>query len=205
MEEKYSLAARLLIVSGRLSGLSEGFTFYQTPTGEKVNSRILTAYLIAATIEDLKNKGVIDYKEGEIKALIGGKIPVLILNRKKQEGVGFEKIVLEKLEKEKNLIDLIRDILGGMYQIPEHRILWLIGSEFPEAEYKRQEKVTVMFILSRMETRWIPEKVTPLADKWLPELKPIWENVLKLPWLKTAVRNVNFGLSARKAQDKDDD
>jgi hypothetical protein len=205
MEEKYSLAARLLIVSGKLSGLSEGFTFYQTPTGEKVNSRTLVAYLIAATIEDLKNRGVIDYKEGEIKAIIGGKLPILILNRKKNEGIGFEKIILEKLEKEKNLIDLVKDVIGGIYQIPEQRLLWLIRKEFPTEEYMRQEKVTMMFIFSRMETRWIPEKVTPLADKWLPELKPIWEKVLNLPWLKTAVRNVNFGLSATQAQEKDDD
>jgi hypothetical protein len=204
MEGKYSLAARLLIVSGKLSGLTEGFTFYETPTGEKINSRTLAAYLIAATIEDLKKRGIIDYKEGEIKAVIGGNIPVLILNRKKGEGVGFEKIVLEKLEKEKNLIDLIKDIIGGAYQIPEQRILWLIRKEFPTDEYMRQEKVTMMFIFSRMETKWIPEKVTPLAEKWLPELRPVWEKLLSLPWLKTAVRNVNFGLSATKAQEKDD-
>jgi len=204
MEDKYSLAARLLIVSGKFSGLNEGFSFYQTPTGEKVNSRILANYLIAATIEDLKNKGLIDYKEGEIKA-IGGKLPVLILNRKKNEGVGFEKTVLEKLEKEKNLIDLIKDIIGGMYQIPEERLLWMIRREFPTEEYMRQETVKTMFVFSRTETRWIPEKVTPLADKWLPQLKPVWEKVLNLPWLKTAVRDCNFGLSASRAIPKDDD
>jgi hypothetical protein len=205
MENKHSLAAKLLIVSGKLTGLNEGFTFYETPTGEKINSRILAAYLIAATIEDLKDKRAVEYKEGEIKAIIGGNIPVLILNRKKNEGIGFEKIVLEKLEKEKNLIDLVRDIMGGAYQIPEQRLLWLIRKEFPTEEYMRQEKVTMMFVFSRMETKWIPEKVMPLAEKWLPELKPVWEKTLNLPWLKTAVRNVNFGLSATKAQEKDDD
>jgi len=203
MEGKYSLAARLLIVSGKLPGLNEGFQLYESPTGEKINSRILVSYLIAATIEDLKSRGVIEYKEEEKKALFG-KIPVLILKRKKNEGVGFEKIILGKLDKEKNLIDLIKEIIGGAYQIPEYRLLWLIRNEFPEEKYMRQEKVTTMFIFSRMETRWIPEKVAPLVDEWLPKLKPIWERMLKLPWLKTAVRNCNFGLSSTKAEDKDD-
>jgi len=204
MDEKYSLAAKLLIVCGKLSGLNEGFSFYQTPTGEKVNSRTLAIYLIAATIEDLKNRGIIDYKEGEIKA-IGGKLPVLILSRKKNEGIGFEKTVLEKLEKEKNLIDLVKDIIGGMYQIPEERLLWMIRREFPTDEYIRQETVTTMFIFSRKETRWIPEKVAPLAEKWLPELEPVWKKVLELPWLKTAIRDCNFGLSSTQAERKDDD
>jgi hypothetical protein len=204
MDEKYSLAAKLLIVCGKLSGLNEGFSFYQTPTGEKVNSRTLAIYLIAATIEDLKNRGIIDYKEGEIKA-IGGKLPVLILSRKKNEGIGFEKTVLEKLEKEKNLIDLVKDIIGGMYQIPEEHLLWMIRREFPIDEYMRQETVTTMFIFSRKETRWIPEKVAPLAEKWLPELEPVWKKVLELPWLKTAIRDCNFGLSSTQAERKDDD
>jgi hypothetical protein len=204
MEDNYSLAAKLLIVSGKLPGLSEGFTFYPTPTGEKVNSHTLATYLIAATIEDLKNRGIIDYKEGEIKA-IGGQIPVLILNRKKNEGIGFEKTFLEKLEKEKNLIDLVRDIIGGMYQIPEQRLLWLIRSEFPTDKYMREETVKVMFVLSRKETRWIPEKVAPLVEKWLPEMKSVWEKVLQLPWLKTAVRDCNFGMSSSRAMEKDDD
>jgi hypothetical protein len=204
MNRDYSLAAKLLIVSGKLSGLDEGFLFYASPTGEKINSRVLVSYLLAATIEDLKNRDIIEYKESEIKA-IGGNLPVLILNRKRNDGVGFEKIVLEKLEKEKNLIDLVKDLMGGMYQIPEYKLLSLIRREFPQDEFMREETVTTLFIFNRKETRWIPEKVTPLAEKWLPELKPVWENVLKLPWLKTAVRNCNFGLSSTTAQEKDDD
>ena len=112
---------------------------------------------------------------------------------------------MEKLEKEKNLIDLIKDIIGGMYQIPEERLLWMIRREFPTDEYMRQETIKTMFVFSRTETRWIPEKVTPLAEKWLPELKPVWEKVLKLPWLKTAVRDCNFGLSFSRAIPKDHD
>jgi len=205
MDDKYSLAAKLLIVCGKLPGLNEGFSFYQTPTGEKVNSKTLATYLIAATIEDLKKRGIIDYKEGEIKA-IGGKIPILILSRKKNQGVGFEKAVLEKLDKEKNLIDLVRDLVGGIYEIPEQRLLWLIRNEFPEEEYMRQETVTTMFIFSRKETRWIPEKVAPLVEKWLPELEPVWREVLELPWLKTAIRDCNFGFSStRQVFDKKDE
>lgn len=206
MDNKYSLAARLLIVSGKLSGLNEGLALYQSPTGEKVNSKTLAIYLVAATIEDLKNRGIIEYKEGEISA-IGGKLPVLILNRKKNEGVGFEKTVLEKLDKEMNLIDLVRKLVGGMYQIPEYRVLWLIRSEFPDEEYMREETVKMMFVFSRKETRFIPEKVDPLVKKWLPELEPVWKKVLELPWLKTAIRDCNLGLSATRDtsdQDRDD-
>jgi hypothetical protein len=204
MDSKYSLAAKLLLVSGKLSGLNEGLSLYSSPTGEKVNSKTLAIYLVAATIEDLKNKGLIEYKEGEISA-IGGKLPVLILNRKKNEGVGFEKTVLEKLDEEMNLIDLVGKLVGGMYQIPEYRLLWLIRSEFPNEEFMREETVKMMFVFSRKETRFIPEKVAPLVEKWLPELEPVWNKVLELPWLKTAVRNCNLGLSAVRAIDKDDD
>jgi hypothetical protein len=204
MEEKYSLAAKLFIISGKLSGLNEGLQLYNSPTGEKINSRILASYLIAATIEDLKKREIIDFKEGEIKA-IGGKFPVLILDRKKNEGIGFEKVLLEKLDKEKNLVDLIKDIIGGQYQIPEYQLLWFIRKEFPNQEFTQQETVKILFIFSRKETRFIPGKINPLVEKWLPELKPDWEKMLTLPWLKTVVRNVNMGLSLTKAQEKHDD
>jgi len=69
----------------------------------------------------------------------------------------------------------------------------------------RQETVKVMFVLSRQETKWIPEKVKPLVDEWLPKMKPIWEKTLALPWVKTAIRDCNFGFSASKTQVKFDD
>jgi hypothetical protein len=204
MDQKYSLAARLLVVSGKLPGLNEGFSLYAAPTGEKINSKTLAIYLLCATIEDLKNRGVIEYREDE-KKVLGGTLPILVLKRKKNEGVGFEKTILEKLDQEKNLIDLTSDIIGGTYQMPEYQLLYLIRKEFPQDEYMRQETVKMLFVFSRKETRWIPEKIAPLVEKWLPELTPIWEKVLKLPWLKTAVRDCNFGLAANRAQPKDDD
>ena len=203
MVEDYSLTAKLFMVSGKLPGLNEGLSFYQTPSGEKVNSRILAAYLTAATIENLSKRGALEYRESELQVL-GGKIPVLVLNRKTTGGTGFEKSLLEKLEKEKNLIELVKDMIGGMYQMPENQLLWLIRSEFPQNDYTHQVEVRVLF-LKRKETQWIPEKVKPLIDIWLPQLKPVWEETLRLPWLKTAVRDFNFGLSSRKASPKDDD
>jgi hypothetical protein len=197
MVEDHSLAAKLFMVSGKLPGLTEGFCFYETPSGEKVNSRILAAYLTAATIENLSKQGALEYREAGLKA-IGGEIPVLILNRKNTAGTGFERTFLEKLDTEKNLIELVKDIIGGRYQIPEHQLLWLVRSEFPHNEYTRQQEVG-FFLFKRKETRWIPEKVKPLVDIWLPQLKPIWEDTLRLPWLKTAVRDFNFGLSSQKA------
>ena len=204
MADNYSLAAKLLIVSGKLPGLTEGLLFYVTPTGEKVNSRLLVAQLLAATIEDLKNRGLLEYHQEE-KQVLGGKLPLLVLHRLKSEGIGFEKILLDKLDKDKNLIDLTGDIIGGRYELPEYQILWLIRQEFPVTEFMRQEEVKMMFIFSRKETRWIPEKVQPLVDSWLPELKPIWEKTLQLSWLKTAIRDCNFGSSSTTAADKDDD
>ena len=141
-----------------------------------------------------------EYREAGLK-VIGGEIPVLVLNRKNTDGTGFEKTLLEKLDKEKNLIELVKDIIGGRYQIPEQQLLWLIRSEFPHDEYTRQEEVG-FFLFKRKETRWIPEKVNPLVDTWLPQVKPIWEETLRLPWLKTAVRDFNFGLSSQKASPK---
>lgn len=203
MVEDYSLAARLFIVSGKLPNLTEGMCFYPTPSGEKVNSRTLAAYLIAATIEDLKKRGALEYRESEITA-IGGQIPVLVLNRKSLDVIGFEKILLEKLNKTMNLIDLVRAIIGGRYQMPEYQLLWLIRSEFPPDEYLRKEEVG-FFIFKRKETRWIPEKAQPLIESWLPELKPTWDEVLRLPWLKTAVRNLNFAVSAERVIPRDKD
>jgi hypothetical protein len=81
MVEDHSLAAKLFMVSGKLPGLTEGFCFYETPSGEKVNSRILAAYLTAATIENLSKLGALEYREVGLKVL-GGEIPILILNRK---------------------------------------------------------------------------------------------------------------------------
>jgi hypothetical protein len=203
MLEERSLAAKLFMVSGKLPGLTEGFCFYDTPSGEKVNSRILGAYLTAATIENLSKLGALEYREAGLK-VIGGEIPVLVLNRKNTAGTGFEKTFLEKLDKEKNLIELVKDIIGGRYQIPEQQLLWLIRREFPHDEFLRQEEVG-FFLFKRKETRWIPEKVNPMVDAWLPQVKPIWEETLRLPWLKTAVRDFNFGLSSQKASLKHDD
>jgi uncharacterized protein (DUF3820 family) len=200
MVEDYSLAARLFMVSGKLPGLNEGFCFYETPSGEKVNSRTMAAYLTAATIENLSKRGALEYRESELP-VIGGNVPVLVLNRKTTEGTGFEKTLLEKLDEEKNLIELVKSIIGGMYQLPENQLLWLIRREFPNSEYTREVEVGVLF-LKRKETRWIPEKVKPLVDIWLPQVLPVWEETLRLPWLKTAVRDINFALAAKKASPK---
>jgi hypothetical protein len=94
---------------------------------------------------------------------------------------------------------LVKKIIGGIYEMPEYQILWLIRNEFPASEYMRKEKLKMMLFFSRMETRWIPEKVQPFVGKWLPEMKPVWERVLTLPWLKIAVRNCNFGYSTTKS------
>ena len=193
--ENISLAARLFIVSGKLPGLNQGLTLYTTPSGEKVNSRLLTTCLIAATIEHLRNQGALDYREEEMQVL-GGKLPVLTLKRINTEGVGFERLLLEKLDIEKNLIELVKEIIGAMFEMPEYQVLWLIRSEFPEAEYMRKERVKFLFF-SRWETRWIPEKVKPLVDSWLNGLAPVWETTLQLPWLKTAIRDCNFAFSDR--------
>jgi uncharacterized protein (DUF3820 family) len=123
------------------------------------------------------------------------------LNRKTTDGTGFEKTLLEKLDEEKNLIELVKSIIGGMYQLPENQLLWLIRREFPNNEYTRQVEVGFLF-LKHKETRWIPEKVNPLVEIWLPQVKPVWEETLRLPWLKTAVRDFNFGLAAKKASPK---
>jgi hypothetical protein len=196
--ENVSIAARLFMVSGKVPGLNQGFTFYDSPSGEKVNSRLLAAHLIAATIEYLKNKGSLEYQLSEIPALMS-KVPVLILKRHNTDGVGFEKLLLEKLDKEKNLIELVKDIIGAMYREPEYQVLWLIRSEFPHAEYMRKEKVKTL-IFSRWETRWIPDKVKPLVDEWMAELSPLWDATIKLPWLQTAVRDCNFAFSSTMVQ-----
>jgi hypothetical protein len=205
MADQYSLSAKLFMVSGKMPGLNEGLSFYDTPTGEKVNSRTLASYLIAATIEDLSKKGLLEYRLEEMK-VIGGKLPLIVLKRKGTQAIGFEKLLLDNLDKEMNLIDLVKKIIGGMYQMPENQLLWLIRSEFDVKELMRKEKVTMLFVFSRMETRWIPEKVQPFVDEWLNELKPVWGETLELPWLKTAVRNCNFAYSHSKVQtDTDDD
>lgn len=200
--ENLSVAARLLMVSGKMPGLNQGLSFYEAPSREKVNARLLAAYLIAATVEHLKNTGSLEYTETEIPAIMG-KVPVLVLRWLGLSGNGFEKIMLEKLDGEKNLIDLVKSIIGGRYQIPEYQVLWLIRKEFPQAEYMRQEKVKTL-IFSRMETRWIPEKVMPLIDAWYTELAPVWDATLRLPWLQTAVRDCNFAFSSMTAQPKRD-
>jgi hypothetical protein len=196
--ENVSVAARLFMVSGRLPGLNQGFSFYDTPSGEKVNSRLLATYLIASTIEHLKNRKSLEYRPDEISAIMG-KVPVLVLKRLNLDGTGFEKLMLEKLDAEKNLIDLVKDIVGARYIIPEERVLWLIRNEFPAVEFMREEKVKVAF-LSRTELRWIPEKVKPLVDGWLAELAPVWDVTLKLPWLAIAARDCNFAFSSMKAE-----
>jgi hypothetical protein len=197
-----SLAARMYMVSGKIPGLTRGFSIYETPSGEKVNSRVLAAYLIAATVEYLKSTGSLDYRLDEIPA-IGGRLPVLILNRLAWNGAGFERKMLEKLDVPKNLIELVKDLIGGRYQVPEEHILWLIRSEYPREEFMRQEQVKVL-MMSRMEARWIPEKVMPLVNAWYNDLLPWWNHTLGLPWLQTAVRNCNFAFTATKAQPRRD-
>ena len=195
-----SIAARLFMISGKLHGLNQGLTFYDTPSGEKVNSRLLATYLVIATIEYLKNKGALEYRLDDVPA-IGGRLPVVVLKRLNTDGVGFEKIILEKLDIEKNLIELVKDIIGARYQMPEYQILWLIRSEFPPAEFMRKEQVKTLF-LSRWETRWIPEKVQPAIDSWLGQLAPVWDIILKLPWIQTGVRDCNFAYSGMMAAEK---
>ena len=198
--ENVSITARLFMVSGKLHGLNQGLTFYDTPSGEKVNSRLLATYLVAATIEYLKNKGALEYRLDEIPAIMG-KLPVVVLRRTITDGIGFEKLILEKLDSENNLIDLVKGIIGARYQMPEYQVLWLIRSEFPQAEFMRKEQVKTLFF-SRWETRWIPEKVKPLVDEWLAELSPVWDATLNLPWIQTAVRDCNFAYSGTMASEK---
>jgi hypothetical protein len=198
----FSLAARMFMVSGKIPGLNQGLSFYDTPSGEKVNARLLATCLIAATVEYLRTLGSLTYQFGEIPG-IGANLPTLIISRLAWTGTGFERTLLERLDAPKNLVDLAKAIIGGKYRVPEHQVLWLIRSEYPAAEFTRQEQVkTLMF--SRMETRWIPEKVLPLVDAWYGGLLPWWNHTLNLPWLQMAVRNCNFAYSFTTAQPKRD-
>ena len=200
--DNLSLAARMFMVSGKIPALSQGLSFYETPSGEKVNARALASHLIAATVAYLKTTGSLDYRLDEIPAVLGS-LPVLVLSRINGNGNGFERFMLERLDNPKNLIDVVREVIGGRYQMPEHRILWLIRSEYPEAEFMRREQVKTL-VFSRMETRWIPEKVSPLVNAWYADLIPWWNYTLNLPWLNTAVRDCNFAYSAMTAQARRD-
>jgi len=203
--KKYSLAARIFLCAGKLPGLTSGLSFYQAPTGEKVNARNLTRFLMIATLNRLLEEKKISMKEAEKKALVGGSLPILTFSRLSKEAIGFSSLILEKLEKEKDLIQLTKDLIGGRYQLPENRILYLIKQELEPAGLSEEVEIKRFLGRKKIEKHWRLEKIQPLVEEFLPEIKKAWSQVQKLSWKNTADRNLNFGFSfSQKSIDRDD-
>jgi len=145
-------------------------------------------------------------KQSEKKTLVGGNLPILTFNRLSKEAIGFSSLILDKLEKEKDLIQLTKDLIGGRYQFPENRILYLVKQELEAAGFTEEVEIKRFLGRKKIEKRWRLEKIQPLVEEFLPEIKKVWSQVQKLSWKNTADRNLNFGFSfSQKSVDRDDD
>ena len=165
----------------------------------------LARFLIIATLNRLLEEKKILMKEAEKKALIGGNLPILIFSRLSKEAIGFSSLILDKLEKEKNLIQLTQDLINGKYQLPENRVLYLAKQELVADEFIDKVEVKHFMGRKKIEKRWRVEKVQPLVEEFLPGIKKVWLQVQKLSWKNTAERNINFGFSFSKKIEEDED
>jgi len=114
-------------------------------------------------------------------------------------------LILDKLEKDKDLLQLTQDLIKKKYQLPENRILYLVKQELTAAGLIEEVKIKRFLGREKTEKRWRVEKVQSLVKKFLPEIKKVYLQVQKLSWKNTAERNINFGFSFSKQAEKNED
>ncbi len=199
-----SIAAKIYLLSGKISHLTEGFCFTQAPTGGMVNTQRLAEAMIMATLIGLVKEGKIEVKD-ESKKVLFMVAPILTLKRKATGGTGLGKAILDQLNEDKDLAKVMVAIIGGVWMIPQNAILVPVEKElaglFKEVEVKK------ILGVKRMEKVWDEKKVAELVKKYEAEAQKAFQETIDIPWRLTAIRNLHIAwgqTTKREKRDHDD-
>jgi len=198
-----SISAKIYLASGKITYLTEGFCFLQSPTGENVNyQRIAEGMIIASLIELVKeNKLEVADKSKKILFMVA---PILSLKRKASGGTGLGKIILDQLSEEKDLAKVVVDILGGRYMLPENVIVWKVEKELRGLGLFTEQEVKKMLGVTRTEKVWDEKKVKELNSQYQTEAEKAFQETLDVPWRLTAIRNLHIAWGQTRTPKRDD-
>jgi len=196
-----SIAAKVYLLSGKISHLTQGFCFTKAPTGETVNTQRLAEGMILATLLELVKDGKLEMRDESKKVLFMVQ-PIIMLKRKSSEGMGLAKAILDRLSEDKKLTDVITEIVGAVYLVPQERILSLVEKELTDL-FKVVE-VKKMLGVTRNEKVWDEKKVTDLVKKYEGEAQKSFQETIDTPLRMMSLSSIHIAWGQTTEKKKDD-
>jgi hypothetical protein len=196
-----SISAKIYLLSGKISHLTAGFCFTKSPTGEMVNTQRLAEGMILATLLELVKDSKLEMRN-ESKKVLFMVAPIIMLKRLNSDGTGLAKAILDRLTEEKKLTDVITEIIGGVYLVPQYTILGFAEKElaglFNEVEVKKM-------LLTRKEKVWDEKKVADLVKKYQDEAQKAFQETIDTPLRMMALSSLHiaWGQTTEKRKDHD--
>ena len=196
-----SISAKIYLLSGKISHLTQGFCFTKAPTGEMVNTQRLAEGMILATLLELVKDGKLEMKD-ESKKVLFMVAPIIMLKRLNSDGAGLAKAILDKLSEEKKLTDVIVEIVGAVYLVPQEKILSLVEKEltglFEVVEVKKMLGVT------RREKVWDEKKVADLVKRYEGEAQKAFQETIDTPLRMMSLSSIHIAWGQTTEKKKDD-
>jgi hypothetical protein len=204
LSKDLSVAAQIYLLSGKIPHLTEGFCFTKSPTGEMVNTQRLAEAMILGTLLELVSEKKLEMKD-ESKKVLFMVAPIITLKRLSSAGTGLAKAILDRLDTQKKLTDVITEIIGGVYLVPQYTILGLVEKEF--AGLFKEVEVKKMFGAVRKERVWDEKKIADLVKIYEKEAQKAFQNTIDMPlrMMSLSSLHIAWGQTTKKKKKDHDD
>jgi hypothetical protein len=192
---EFSPAAKVYLCADRLVEPAGMYFGYPTPTGAKVDVRVLAKGIVLVTIQALEEAGIIQVWQEERKQLIGSATHVMV--RALYSGVSGAFLLTTGWQDESLVTMLMK--LFPRDQAPFYPFLDFVSSEFAGAG-----------ILTRggygaHGNVWDSAWLTHLSTALYPEAYDIWMRANARPDAEAIKRNVMLAVGAKQYTPRDDD
>jgi hypothetical protein len=190
-DAEFSIAAKILLCSGRIlppGGILAGWT---SPTGERVSFKTLAETIVIAELDWLVTAGHAQIWEAERKHLIGSMPTIMVRSLYSSAPGGFGTRFLEATGwVDADLMDVVRTLIGRRSHAPLLELLSSVEDEYRAAGILHG---------NAWDARWRDY----LVEQWGREA---WDTVQRtdtLPWREAARRTV--GVASGSLLESDDD
>jgi hypothetical protein len=203
-DKNLSAAAKIYLLSGKISHLTEGFCFTKSPTGEMVNTQRLAEAMILVTLLELVQEKKLEMKD-ESKKVLFMVSPIITLKRLGSGGVALAKAILDRLEKDKSLTEVVTEIVGGVWLVPQYSILGLVEKEF--VGLFKEVEVKKMFGVTGKEKVWEEKKIAELVKNYEQEAQKAFQATIDMPLRMMSLSSLHIAwgqTTKKKKEDRDD-
>ena len=194
---EFSPAAKVYLCADRLVQTAGMYFGYPTPSGVKVDNRVLSKDVVLCTVQSLDETGFIRVWQEERKRLLGTEIQAIV--RAVYSGApGFSGRFLEATAwKDESLVTMLTRLIP-VDQAPFIPFLDSISEEFAAAG-----------ILTRggygaHGNVWSSDWLAYLPDALYPEVYDLWMRAHSRPDAEVIKRNVMFAVAVRQRTERDD-